>query len=108
MKRISIHHVNEILQMESVGDHLPQWSTVTVFHPAIRADEPDRALRHQVIQGLFDERNIQVRPIVKRIKAMTVFRKQNGRDQFLPHVRGITHDMSKLKRQIGEKEIALY
>jgi len=93
--------------MEVAGDHGSQWSTVSVFHPPICADERELAAWLQQPQAAFDKGNVEVGAIVEGGVAAAVFAQQRGGNQFLSDVGWVADNKVKRLGHRRQKEISV-
>jgi hypothetical protein len=78
--------------MELLGNEVPQRPAIAVLHPAIGTDKPENATIRQRRQRPFDERDVEIGPVVDRCVARAVFCQQDSGNQLLPHIGGLPID----------------
>lgn len=107
MKRRRICHIYVNLEVELFGHELPQPAAISVLHPPIGTDESQPSALNKTLQGSFDERNVQVRPVIDRFIPLAVFGHECVGDELLANIWRVADDEIEVAGQRGQQKIAV-
>ena len=105
MKRFDAFHVDEMAEMERLGNLAAQRPAVLVLQPPVCADETKHTPGSQQVQRALVERHVQVGPVIERVEAAPVLVQQRTRNAFLPHIGWIADDHVESFFKPAEKEV---
>src|SRR5574343_433855 len=105
MKSRRIHHIDIDFQVEPISHESTKGSAIAVFHPTIRANEPQTSTTRQNRKRPHNEGDIDVCSVIHRLVAATIFCQQCARYQFLTDIGWITNHKIETALQRCKQEI---
>lgn len=94
LERVDVVHGDDGIDGIAAGDFLPKVGAVLVSHPAISADESQRAARLEQLEAMLDESDIHIRPTPHGPAGPPIGIHDRPRDVLQADVGGVADDVA--------------